>query len=120
MTEDKRNKVDAWIIDKFRPFAKAWMEVVRNAFVVGLFLFIARKSNSSTLLLLASFTVVVFMCYCLSYILLSMPPYRSKAPNWFFRLALNIGSVAFAAFIAWTWSDLIAKALFQIADLQVK
>jgi hypothetical protein len=46
MSEDKRNVIDAWIIDKFRPFSKTWLEIVRNALVVGLLIFIARKSNS--------------------------------------------------------------------------
>ena len=91
VSDDKRNKVDAWIIDKFRPFAKAWMEVVRNALVVGLFIFLARKSNSNFLLLLSFFTAIIFAFYCLSFLLLSMPPYKSTAPNRFVRLALNAG-----------------------------
>jgi hypothetical protein len=120
VTEDKRNKVDAWIIDKFRPFVRIWMEVVRNALVVGLLIFVARKSNSVTLLLLSTFTALLFGLYCLSYVQLSMPPYRSGASNRFIRLALNIGSLLFVAFVLWTWADLITKTLFQLADLQAK
>src|ERR1700724_2720218 len=112
MTEDKRNKVDAWIIDKFRPFARAWMEIVRNALVVGLLIFLARKSNSVLLGLLSLFTTLVFAYYCLSYILLQTPPYKSTATNRFMRWTLNVGSLALLGIGIWYWSDLISQVLF--------
>lgn len=120
MDEDKPNKVDAWIIDKFRPFVKGWMEIVRNALVVGVLIFFARKSNSVLLSLLALFTTVLFGLYCLSYVMLQSPPYRSQASNRYARWALNTGSFILIGLILWAWADLINKVLFQLADVQIK
>jgi hypothetical protein len=120
MSEDKRNVIDAWIIDKFRPFSKTWLEIARNALVVGLLIFIARKSNSGMLMLLSFFTTMVFSLYCLSYVLLSIPPYRSTAINRLVRIGLNVGSFAILSFVIWRWGNLISKTLFQLADTQVK
>ena len=120
MEEDKRNKVDAWIIDTFRPFAKTWLEIVRNAFVVGFLIFVAKKSHSTFVSVISICTILIFMAYCLSFILLSIPPYRSTAPNRFFRWALNLGAIVFLGLIARTWSDALSKVLFELAELQVK
>jgi hypothetical protein len=114
------NKIDDWIINKFRPFAKAWMEIVRNALVVGVVLFVGRKSHSSTLSLFAYFTFLVFGLHCLSFVLLSTPPFKSTANNKIVRWIINTVSFLFVAGCLWFWSDLISKMLFELAELQTK
>ncbi len=41
------SRFDGWLVEKFQPFAKLWFELIRTAFVVALFNYVAVKSGSS-------------------------------------------------------------------------
>jgi hypothetical protein len=58
---------DAWVEPYVRTFCKWWLDLIRNAIIVGVLYFFAEKSGSLTLKVLSIFTFAVFFAYCLSY-----------------------------------------------------
>lgn len=118
--EKPRNRLDSWIIDKFRPFAKSWFEIIRNAFVVALLNYVASRSESNPLKLFAFFTYIIFICYCMSFILLSQEPSRSSRKNKYLRWAEDIFWSLVAGVFSWYWIDVIIKAIDQLTKVQFK
>lgn len=112
--------VDDWLKQKFQPFAKIWFEIVRNAFVVALLNYVASKANNGTLSLLASFTFILFGCYCLSFIVLAQPIGPSTAKNKYLRWFFGALTVVVSAVTIYYWSNLIVKVIDQLVKAQLK
>lgn len=59
---------ERWMWRYFHPFAKWWAETVRNLVVVAALVFIADKSGSQSLKILAYATAFIFVLYCFIYL----------------------------------------------------
>jgi uncharacterized membrane protein HdeD (DUF308 family) len=118
--QPQRNPTDAWIEDKFRPFVRGWLEIVRNLLVVVIFNALAQKTHYGLLQLFAFVTMILFGYYCVSYIQLAIPAYRSTAPNKWLRYFLNVVSFAFAVFVIWSWSNVMQRTFSELGALQPK
>jgi hypothetical protein len=104
---------------KFRPFAKGWLEIILNMFVVGLFNYVADKSQYSALKLFAFFTTLLFSVYSLSYVQEALPV-RSQAKNKYVRVVMQVIIVAFSLFVLWSWSNIIYKVIDELSKVQVR
>src|SRR5437763_608499 len=108
---------DKWAITKFRPFAKAWFEFVRNLLVVSVFIVLGRRSTNLYLFLLTPFTYLLFLAYCLSYLQLALP-ITSKAQYRPDRMIMNLIILLFTGFFIWRWSEILPDMMESLINLQ--
>jgi hypothetical protein len=108
---------DKWVVMRFRPFAKAWFEFIRTLLVVSVFVYIGRKSNNFYIVLLSSFTYLLFFAYCYSFASLSLP-IHSKAKYIPDRAIVNILIFLSVGYSIWTWSRVFPEIMEKLIDLQ--
>jgi hypothetical protein len=111
---------DRWLVEKFQPFAKTWFELIRTAFVVALFDYIASKSDSNIVKLFALFTYVLFAYYCLTYIILSHPPIRSTAKNSYLRLTYDAFGFIALVILFWYFGEVFQSVIDGLIKAQFK
>jgi hypothetical protein len=113
---DYTNRFDEWMAEKFRPFAKGWLDMVRNLFIVALLTYTADKSDNFALKLFAFITYLIFVVSVLSYIVEQMPASWSTAKRPWVRRAVDAVFILLGGLLYWQW----ANYLMRLIDVVVK
>ena len=93
---------DLWGAEKTRTFTKWWLDLMRNIIVVAVLLFLAKKSDSWPLTIIAYVSFGAVVLYCLTY------------TTWWFFYPLHKyeGSQWWARMLAYQFANLFSLATF--------
>jgi hypothetical protein len=114
------NGFDRWVATSVRPFIKGWMEIVRNAFVVAALAYVARKSENGIISMFSLVTTIMFVWYCLSYIIEQLPVANSTANNRYVRAGITGIIVMLNVFVFYSWSSLITRLIDELVKSSLK
>lgn len=125
MTEDRTyarflhvSAADLWGADKVRAFTKWWLDLMRNLVAVAVLLYLARKSDSwfLTIIAYASFAAVILHCLTFTTWWFFNPLHRYQGRWWRRVLIYQMANIISLASLWFVWLavsgavDAISKA----------
>jgi hypothetical protein len=115
----RSDDADQAVAKDVRKLCKWWLETIRNLVVVCLLWYVAEKSHSLVMWLLAIVSVLAFLFYWLSSIMIwGFTPYSFPRAHPIKRIFLTILGTAISLLVFWTIYNSIFVAIDQFGAAQ--
>jgi hypothetical protein len=110
---------DRWGAEKVRAFTKWWLDLMRNVIVVAVLLYLAKKSDSWLLTIIAYASFAAVILYCLTYTTWWFfdPLHKHEGKWWVRMLTYQIANLISLTTFWFVWLA-ITKAIDAISGAQ--